>query len=117
MAAGANDPTQLLTDLTAGRKAAAAELAPLIYDDLRSIANRYFRAEFPGHTLQPTALVHEAFLHLIDQTRIEWQGRTHFKAVGATAMRRLLIDHARARRAQKRGGDLERVTLSGLRTC
>lgn len=114
MAAYSDHPTQLLADLTGGRQAAAAELAPLIYDDLRSIAERYLRGESPDHTLQPTALVHEAFLHLIDQSRVEWQGRTHFKAVGATAMRRLLIDHARAKRAQKRGGDFQRVTLADL---
>lgn len=114
MAEGPDHPTRLLADLTAGRSAAAAELAPLIYEDLRALAERYLRGESVDHTLQPTALVHEAYLQLIDQTRVEWQGLTHFKAVGATAMRRLLIDHARGKRALKRGGDLQRVTLSDV---
>jgi RNA polymerase sigma factor (TIGR02999 family) len=67
--------------------------------------------ERPGHTLQPTALVHEAYMRLIDQTRVEWRGRTHFRAIGARVMRRILIDHARRHHGQKRGGDRQRVTL------
>lgn len=116
MVDSSNHPTELLVEVQAGRRSAAEELASLVYDDMRSIAARFFGGENPNHTLQPTALVHEAFLHLIDQTRVEWQGQTHFKAVGATAMRRLLIDHARARRAQKRGGEFQRITLTGLMT-
>ncbi len=111
-----NYATRLLEDLNAGYQSAAEKLTPLVYNDLRSIAGRFLRGESPNHTLQPTALVHEAFLHLIDQTRVQWQGQTHFKAVGATAMRRVLIDHARARRAQKRGGDFKQITLTGLLT-
>jgi RNA polymerase sigma factor (TIGR02999 family) len=94
--------------------AAAAELMPLVYDELRALARRYLRAEHPGHTLQPTALVHEAYLKLVDQTRVDWQGRSHFRAVGAQAMRRILVDHARRHAAEKRGGGRHRVTLSDV---
>jgi RNA polymerase sigma factor (TIGR02999 family) len=92
--------------------AAAAELMPLVYDELRALARRYLRAENPGHTLQPTALVHEAYLKLVDQTRVDWRGRSHFRAVGAQAMRRILVDHARRHATEKRGGGRRRVTLS-----
>ncbi len=88
------------------------ELLPLVYDELRRAARGYLQRERPGHTLQATALVHEAYLKLVDQTRVSWQGRTHFFAVGARAMRRLLIDHARGHRRAKRGGDVQRVTLN-----
>ncbi len=88
------------------------ELLPLVYDELRRAARGYLQHERPGHTLQATALVHEAYLKLVDQTRVSWQGRTHFFAVGARAMRRLLIDHARGHRRTKRGGDVKRVTLN-----
>jgi RNA polymerase sigma factor (TIGR02999 family) len=90
---------------------AAAELMPLVYDELRALARRYLRAEHPGHTLQPTALVHEAYMKLVDQTRVDWRGRSHFRAVGAQAMRRILVDHARRHAAEKRGGGRRRVTL------
>ncbi len=88
------------------------ELLPLVYDELRCAARGYLRRERPGHTLQATALVHEAYLKLVDQRRVSWQGRTHFFAVGARAMRRLLIDHARGHRRDKRGGSMKRVTLN-----
>lgn len=87
------------------------ELVPLVYDDLRKIAAKYLSAERGNHTLQPTALVHEAFLKLIDQSRVAWKGRTHFLAVGAAAMRRILIDHARTHKRDKRGGGWQRVVL------
>lgn len=90
----------------------AEELMPLVYEDLRKRAALYMRRESPGHTLQPTALVHEAYLKLADQSRVSWQGRTHFFAVGANIMRRLLIDHARRRGSDKRGGGWQRVTLT-----
>jgi RNA polymerase sigma factor (TIGR02999 family) len=92
--------------------ASAEELLPLVYQDLRRLAQRYMSREHPGHTLQPTALVHEVYLKLVDQTRANWKGKSHFFAVGALAMRRLLIDHARARRREKRGGARQRVTLA-----
>ncbi len=85
-----------------------------VYDPLRRLAGHYLRGERPSHTLQPTALVHEAYLKLVDQSRVDWKGRSHFFAVGARAMRRILIDHARTRKRAKRGGDWLRVTLTGL---
>jgi RNA polymerase sigma factor (TIGR02999 family) len=92
-------------------KATAEELLPLVYEELRRLARSYMARENREHTLQPTALVHEAYLRLVDQTRVNWQGRSHFRAVGARVMRRILIDHARRRGGLKRGGDLQRVTL------
>jgi len=90
------------------------ELLELVYDPLRELAGRYLRRERLGHTLQPTALVHEAYLKLVDQSRVNWKGRTHFFAVGAKIMRRILIDYARTRKRAKRGGDWLRITLTGL---
>ncbi len=87
------------------------ELLPLVYDELQRLAGGYLRRELAGHTLDASALVHEAYLKLVDQTRVEWQGRTHFLAVGAQAMRRLLINHAVHRKREKRGGDRIQVTL------
>ena len=103
--------TELLTDLSGGNQRAADELMPLVYDELRTLAEEYLARERPEHTLQPTALVHEAYLRLVDQTRIDWQGKAHFKAVAAQAMHRALVDHARARNREKRGGKWRRVTL------
>jgi RNA polymerase sigma factor (TIGR02999 family) len=85
---------------------------PLVYDDLRRVAAGYMRHEAAGHALQPTALVHEAYVRLIDQKRVKWRDRAHFFGVAAGLMRRILVDHARRRRAEKRGGDWERVTLA-----
>ena len=104
--------TQIAAQLDAGAPAeAAAALAPLVYEDLRRIAHGYLAKEGREHTLQPTALVNEAYLRLIDQSRVDWRGRTHFLAVGAQMLRRVLIDAARARNADKRGGGMARVTL------
>lgn len=89
----------------------AAALLPLVYDELRQLAANYLKRERGGHTLSPTALVHEAFLRLVDQSRVDWKGKTHFLAVGADAMRRILIDHARARKRDKRGRDWRRVAF------
>jgi RNA polymerase sigma factor (TIGR02999 family) len=111
----ANRVTEIVAGLSGTGEAGEAtpeELLPLVYDELRLLAKRYLSRERPGHTLQATALVHEAYLRLVDQTRVDWQGRTHFFAVGARVMRNLLIDHARARGRVKRGGDLRRVTLA-----
>jgi RNA polymerase sigma factor (TIGR02999 family) len=83
----------------------------LVYDELRDLAGRYMRQERRDHTLQATALVHEAYIRLIDNTRIDWQGKTHFFALAATQMRRILAEHARARKARKRGGGARKVTL------
>ena len=92
--------------------AAAEQLFPLVYDELRRLAAAYMSRERSGHTLQPTALVNEAYLRLVDISRINWRGRTHFFAVGARVMRRVLIDHARGHGSLKRGAGWRRVTLA-----
>ena len=106
--------TELLIAWGDGRREALDELVPAVYEDLRRIAAGYMRRESAGHPLQPTALVSEAYLRLIDQRRVKWRNRAHFFGVAAGMMRRILVDHARRRRAERRGGDWERVTLSGL---
>ncbi len=90
------------------------QLLALVYDELRSLASAYLQRERPGHTLQPTALVHEAYLRLAELTAVKWKDRSHFCAAAAGAIRRVLVDHARGHKAAKRGGDRNRVTLSGL---
>ncbi len=107
--------TQLLQQLVEGHASAAERLMPLVYEDLRGLAAGYFRMQKRDHTLQPTALVHEAYVKLI-QSPGGWKSRAHFCAVAATAMRQILIDHARMKRSQKRGGGSDRVTLSNLMT-
>jgi RNA polymerase sigma factor (TIGR02999 family) len=102
-----------LSSARSGDARAAAELFPLVYDQLRRVASSYFRGKRASHTLQPTALVHEAFLRLAQSSAVPSQDRAHFIAVAATAMRQILIDHARRRGSQKRGGGLTRVTLDG----
>jgi RNA polymerase sigma factor (TIGR02999 family) len=103
--------TRLLSELSRGNSDAVDSLLPLIYDELRSLAANYLRRERPNHTLQPTALVHEAYLRLVDQSRVNWQNRAHFFGVAAQMMRRILVDHARAHRAGKRGVDFQRLSL------
>lgn len=105
--------TVLLNSWSAGDRQAGEALAPLIYDELHRIAKRLFRGERSDHTLQPTALVHEAFCRLID-AQVSWQDRAHFYALAARMMRRLLVNHANERHAAKRGGDAVRVTLTDL---
>ena len=103
MSPGSSEPvTRHLLRLRAGDRSAAESLLPLVYDELRAIAGAYFRNERADHTLQPTALVHEAYLKLVDQRDADWQNRAHFLAVAAGAIRRILIDHARKHRAAKR---------------
>ena len=104
-----SDVTQLLLDHSRGNGEALDRLLPLVYDELRSLANRSLRRERPGHTLQPTALAHECYLRLVDQRLVQWQNRAHFFAVAATAIRRILVDHARSRGAARRGGGRQRV--------
>jgi len=105
------ETTEILRDIANGDTSAADRLLPLVYTQLRALAGSYMRNEPAAHTLQPTALVHEAFLKLVDQRRVDWKGRTHFFAVGAQIMRRLLVDHARARGRNKRGGGRRRIAL------
>ena len=104
--------TLMLQEAAGGNLRAADQLLPLVYEQLRALAARHIGREPTGHTLQPTALVHEAYLHLVDQTQATFRDRQHFFAVAATAMRRILIDHARRRIAAKRGGGAARVDLS-----
>ena len=106
-----NPATVLLKRIETGDASAAEELLPIIYGELHQVAQRFMSRENPGHTLQPTALVHEAWMKLVGQTRHQWNGRTHFLAVAAHAMRAILVDHARSRRALKRGGRRDRVVL------
>lgn len=105
------DVTQLLLDWNAGDQRALAELMPLVYAELRQIAARQLRRERHDHTLQPTALVHEAWLRLAQTNRLTWQNRAHFLGVAAELMRRVLVDHARRRSASIRGGGETRLAL------
>lgn len=103
--------TSLLIEWQEGKSAARDQLLAIVYDELRQLARSYLRRESPGHTLQPTALVGEAYLRLVDQRRVSWRSRSHFFGIAAQMMRRVLVDHARSRRAEKRGGDLPRLSL------
>ena len=103
--------TQLLKDWSEGNQTALDKLMPLVYDELRRQASRYLRNERQGHTLQTTALIHEAYLKLIGINQIEWQNRNHFFAIASTAMRRILVDYARERKRDKRGGVAENLPL------
>ncbi|MEM7584309.1 MAG: sigma-70 family RNA polymerase sigma factor [Acidobacteriota bacterium] len=105
------DVTELLQQWGEGCSQARDQLIPVLYAELHGLARGYFHGEQAGVTLQPTALVHEVYLRLIDQRRIRWQNRVQFFAVAARLMRRILVDHARRRKAQKRGGDATRITL------
>ena len=108
--------TQLLIEWNNGRSGALQDLLPLVYGELRRLAAQRLRRERPDHTLQPTALVHEAYIRLVDQRRVRWQNRAHFYGVAAQVMRRILVDRARARGADKRGAGWQRVTLVGDKT-
>jgi RNA polymerase sigma factor (TIGR02999 family) len=103
--------TKLLRAWSQGDRASLNELLPLVYRDLHQQAERFMRAQHPGHTLQVTALVHEAYLRLVGQEGVEWQSRAHFFGVAGKAMRSILVDHARARHAAKRGGAPRHLTL------
>ena len=105
------DVTQLLLAWGAGDRAAGELLLPAVYDELHRQAERAMRREGSDHTLQPTALVHEAYLRLVDQRRVAWRNRAQFFGIAAETMRRILVDHARGRLAAKRGGGAARVTL------
>lgn len=107
--------TRLLMAWSGGDQRAREQMLPLVYDELRRLAAGYLRRERPGHTLQPTALVHEAYMRLVDQRRVDWSNRAQFIGLAAVMMRRILVNHARDRVAGKRGGSAERVpmTLAG----
>lgn len=110
-----NDVTRVLSAIEAGDPQAAEQLLPLVYDELRRLAAQRIAGEGPGHTLQPTALVHEAYLKLVGaDPQQPWNGRVHFFAAAAEAMRRILIDHARRKHRARRGGGKKRVELSDL---
>jgi RNA polymerase sigma factor (TIGR02999 family) len=100
-----------LIDWNRGNRQALDELLPLVYQELRRVAACYLQRERPGHTLQATALVHEAYIRLIDQTRVRWQNRAHFLGVAAQMIRRILVDHARAKMSAKRGGQALTLAL------
>lgn len=111
MPSNPGEVTQLLALIHAGNKEAEDRLIPLVYRELRRLAAHYLRGERSDHTLQPTALVHEAYLRLTCMQEIDWQSRSHFFATAATVMRRILVDHARANRAEKREGFHDAVSL------
>src|SRR5437867_984404 len=106
-----SEVTQLLKDWGNGDSAALDRLMPIVYDELRKVAARYLRRERQDHTLQPTALVNEAYLRLVDQKQVQWQNRAHFMGVAAQMMRRILVDHARNHKRVKRGGGAQKVSL------
>jgi RNA polymerase sigma-70 factor, ECF subfamily len=106
-----HDPTALLLAWGAGDQGAFDALLPLVHEELRQIARRHMGKERQGHTLQPTALINEAYLRLVEVKRMQWQNRAHFFAMAARVMRRILVNAALARGSQKRGGDAQRVTL------
>jgi RNA polymerase sigma-70 factor, ECF subfamily len=109
--ASPGEVTVLLKDLTKGNQEAASKLVPLIYNEMRGLARAYMRRERPDHTLQATALVHEAYLKLVEQRSVDWRSRAHFMGIAAQAMRRILIDHARGHLRKKRGGGEQIVAL------
>lgn len=108
--------TRMLREWSGGNPAALDELMPLVYDELRRQAGRFLRKERGNHTLQTTALIHEAYLKLVDQRDVKWQNRAHFFAVASQLMRRILVDYARARAREKRGGSNENLPLEAALT-
>jgi RNA polymerase sigma-70 factor (ECF subfamily) len=114
MKPSADEITLLLRDWQKGDDGAAAKLMPLVYSELRRVAARHMRQEQPGNTLQPTALVHEAYIKLLGQKNVRWEGRTHFFGVASHAMREILVEHARKRKAEKRGGSQKKVYVSDV---
>lgn len=106
-----HEVTRLLVDWSNGDKSALDKLMPLIYTELRRLAHHYMSRERPGHTLQTTALVNEAYLRLVDQRNVHWRNRAHFFAISSQLMRRILVDHARSHAYQKRGGGARQVSL------
>ena len=110
-----HDVTQILKDWSEGSEDASARLMPLVYEELRRLAREYLRRERGDHTLQATALVHEAYLRMVDEKTVTWKDRAHFYGIAARLMRRILVDHARAHNAAKRGGLEQKFTLDEAR--
>ncbi|HMS42781.1 MAG TPA: ECF-type sigma factor, partial [Pyrinomonadaceae bacterium] len=108
------DITHLLRDWSDGRREALDELLPLVYNELHRQAAHFLRRESQDHTLQTTALIHEAYLKLINQKNTHWESRTHFFAISAQLMRRILVDYARTKHREKRGGEMEKVALEEI---
>ncbi len=111
---GKLDITRILKHWSAGDRDAAQRLAPLVYEDMYTIARSYFARQQPGHTLQPTAIVNETYLKLLNQTSIKVSDRKHFLALAAKIMRQLLVDHVRTKRREKRGANWDRISLSAV---
>jgi RNA polymerase sigma factor (TIGR02999 family) len=111
MVSAPKEVTQLLIDWSNGDQAALDKLMPLVYDELRRMAKRYMARQSPGHTLQTTALINDAFIKLVGQQEKHWQSRAHFFGVAAQAMRSILVDYARSRQSEKRGGGAQQVSL------
>ena len=109
---GVENITELLVGYSRGDKEALDKLMPIVYDELRRQAARYLRREQAGHTLQTTALIHEAYVRLVDQRNVQWQNRAHFFGIAAQMMRRILVDHARTKKRAKRGGSNVKVSLA-----
>ena len=109
-----HEVTQILHEWSGGDAQAPERLMPLVYDELRRLAQAFLHGERSNHTLQPTALVNEAYVRLVDQTRVNWQNRTHFYAIASRMMRRVLIDHARAHATEKRGGSAIHLSLENV---
>jgi RNA polymerase sigma-70 factor (ECF subfamily) len=109
--------TLMLKQLNEGNQDVVAELVPLLYDELRRLAAAYLRRERSDHTLQPTALVHEAYLRLVDQKEVHWQNRSHFFGIAAQQMRRILLDYARSHKAAKRGGLAGKLSLEQIKVA
>lgn len=111
-----SEVTTVLERVRDGDRSAVSELMPLVYDELRALAGSFFANQPTGHSLEPTAIVNEAYLKLVHGPASTWESRAHFFAVAAKAMRQILTDYARQKKTQKRGGDFDRITLSGLPT-
>jgi RNA polymerase sigma factor (TIGR02999 family) len=109
-----HEVTQILQNWSGGDSEAPARLMPFVYDEMRRLARVFLAKERGNHTLQPTALVHEAYVRLIDQTRVNWQNRAHFYGIAASMMRRVLIDHARSHATDKRGGATIRLSIDDV---
>src|SRR5213594_1689928 len=112
MKTSSHEVTQLLMDWGNGNQAAAEKLMPLVYDELHRLAHQYMNRQRPGHTLQTSALVNEAFVRLVGQRNVHWQNRAHFFGIAAQMMRRILVDYARNRHYAKRGGSAQQVSLN-----